>query len=156
MFIKQVSSPILTVFYCFIGLCFVEWVSVFNCKLINNETDLNAWSVKQWQLKVENFFYLLLPRFDPRTSSLTAQCIIHCSNLSFCLLLLICLYLPSFMFSKIRFVLRQPYCLIIIIVLAQSMFLVIFCCFSVFFLLICCWSYFSFIEQVCSPIITVF
>ena len=42
MFIKHVSSPLLTVFYCFIGLHFVEWDSVFNCKLIYNETDLNA------------------------------------------------------------------------------------------------------------------
>ena len=42
MIIEHVCSPVHTVFYCFIGLCFVKRVSAFNCKLINNETDWNA------------------------------------------------------------------------------------------------------------------
>ncbi len=96
-------------------------------------------------------FCLLQPRIDPRTSSLTAQFIIHCSNLSICLQLLICLYLSSFMFLNIRFVPRQLCCLFVIIVRALSVFSVAFSCFSVFFKLICRLSFYTFIEHVCAP-----
>ena len=101
-------------------------------------------------------FCLFLPRIDPRTSSLTALSITHCSELLFCLLLLICLYLSSFMFLNFRFVSKQVYCLYIINLLALSVFSVAFSCFSVFFELICCLSFCMIIEHVCSPVHTVF
>ena len=42
IFIENVYSPKLTVFYCFIGVCFIKWVVAVKCKLISNETDGNA------------------------------------------------------------------------------------------------------------------
>ena len=39
---EDVYSSKLSVFYCFIVVCFVKKVSAVNCKLINNETDTNA------------------------------------------------------------------------------------------------------------------
>ena len=115
---------------------------------------LNLYNRDIWRWK--KTFYLLLLRIDPGTSSLTALCITFGSNLSFCLLLLICLYLSAFLFSKFNFVLKQLYCLFIIIVHALSVFLVIFSCFSFFFQPICRLSYYSFIEHVCSPKTTSF
>ena len=138
--IEHLSSPKHTVFYCFIGLCFVKRVSALNCKRIINETDC---------------FHSLLPRINPRTSSLTALCITHCSYLSICLL-------SSFanvyvlVFSNFRFVFRQIYSLFIIIVRALSVFSFAFSCFSVYYKLICCLWCYMFIEHVCSPIHTVF
>ncbi len=101
-------------------------------------------------------FRLLLPRIDPRTSNLTALGITHFSNLSFFLLLLICLYLSSFMFSNFRIVPRQLYSLFIIIVHALSVFSNAFSCFSVSFKLIGRYTFYTFIEHVCSPKHTVF
>ena len=98
----------------------------------------------------------MLPRIDPSTSSLTAVCITHCSNLSFCLLFLICLCLSSFMFSNFRFDPRQLHSLFKIIVRALSVFSVAFSCFSVSFKLICRLQYYIFIEDVYSPKLTVF
>ena len=105
---------------------------------------------------VEKTFCLLLPRVDPRTSSLTSLYITHCSNLSFYQLLLICLHLSTFMFSHFCFVHRQPISLFMIIVRTLSVFLVVFYCFSISFLLTCCLSYFTYIEHVCSLKLTVF
>ena len=98
----------------------------------------------------------MLLRIDPRTSSLTALCFTHCSNLSFCLLLLICSYLSSVMFSNFRFVPRQLNCLFTIILRASSVFLNAFSCISVTWKLICLLRYYSFIEHVCSPKFTLF
>ena len=105
---------------------------------------------------MEKTFCLLLTRIDPRTSSLTALCFTHCSNLSFCLLLLICLCLSSFMFSNFLFISKQLYSLFIINVRALSVFSVAVCCFSVSFKLICRLRYYIFIEHVYSPKLTVF
>ena len=88
----------------------------------------------------------MLPRIYPRTSSLTALCITHCSNMSICLLFLICLYLSSFMLSNSRFVPRQFYSLFVNIVRALSAFILAFSCFSVSFQLICSLSYYSFLN----------
>ena len=44
-------------------------------------------------------FSFLQPKIGPRTSSLTARCITHCSNLSFCQLFYICLCLSNYLFS---------------------------------------------------------
>ena len=41
-FVENVCSPKHTVFYCFIGLCFLKRVSDFNYKLIYNEINRNA------------------------------------------------------------------------------------------------------------------
>ena len=98
----------------------------------------------------------MLPRIDPRTSFLTALCITLCSNLSFCLQILICLHLSSFMFSNFRFVPRHFYSLFIIIDCALSVFLVAFSCFNVSFLMIFLWSYYMYIKHVCSPKLTAF
>ena len=98
----------------------------------------------------------MLPRIDPRTSSLTALCIIHYSNLSFCLLLLICIYLSTFMFSHFLFVPRQLYSLFLIHVCALGVSWAAISCFSVSCSLICRLSYYTFIEHVCSPKPTVF
>ena len=107
-------------------------------------------------LRWKKTFCLLLPRIVRRTSSFTAQFITHCFNLSFCLLLLICLYLSSYMFSNFCFIPRQLYTLFIIVVRALIVFSVAFSCFSVFFYLICRLSFYTFIEHVCSPKHTVF
>ena len=98
----------------------------------------------------------MLPKIDPRTSTLTALCFTHCSNLSFCLLLHICLHLSTFMFSNFLFVSRQLYCLFIIIVCALSVFSVAFSCYSVYFNLLCRISFYTFIKHVCSFKPTVF
>ena len=98
----------------------------------------------------------MLPKLDPRTSSLTALCITHCSNLSFCQLLLICFHLCTFMFSHFRFVPRQTCSLFMIIVRTLSVFSVAFFCFSISFKLACRLSYYTFIEHVYSLKLTVF
>ena len=72
-----------------------------------------------------------LPRIHPMTSSLAALFITHCSNLSFCLLLLICLYLLTILFSHFCFVRRQLYSSFIVFVRALSVFSVNFSCFNV-------------------------
>ena len=115
---------------------------------------INLCNKDNWSWK--KTFYLLLLRINPRTSSLTALCITLCSNLSFCLVLLNCLYLSAFLFSNIRYVLSQLYCPFSVIVRILSVFLVILSCFSVFFQLVCHLSYFSFMEHVCSPMLTLF
>ena len=61
-------------------------------------------------------FRILQPRIDPRTTSLTAISITHCSNLSFCLLFLICLWLSKYLFLNFCFVSRQLSSLFMIIV----------------------------------------
>ncbi len=105
---------------------------------------------------MEKTFRLFLPRIDPRTSSFTAVCITHCSNLSFRLLLLICFYLSTYMFSHFRFVPRKLCTLFIIIVRALSVFSVAFSCFSASFELNCRLSYYTFIKLVRSPKLNVF
>ena len=102
-------------------------------------------------LKGKKIFCSLLPRIDPKTSSLAALCITHCSYLSFCLLLIIYHDLSIFMFLNFRFIPRQLYFLFIVILHAFSEFSVAFKCFSGFFLLICRSSYNTFIEHDCSP-----
>ena len=72
-------------------------------------------------LKGKKFFCSLLPRIDPKTSSLAALCITHCSYLSFCLLLPICSCLSIYMFSNFCFVPRQLYSLCLILVCALSL-----------------------------------
>ena len=129
-------------------------VLIVNWLIIKQIVTLNLNNRYNWRWK-KTFCFLLL-NIDPRTSSLTALSITHCSDLSFCLLLLICLHLSSFMFLDYRFVSKQLYCLFIINLLVLSVFSVAFSCFSVFFKHICCLSFYTIIEHVCSPLHTVF
>ena len=90
-FIEHVCSPKFTVFYCIIGLCFVkDFLLLYEnwsiLKLLGMHCLCNRYN---WRLK--KFFCFFLLRIDP--SNFTALCISHCSNLSFCLLHLICLHL---------------------------------------------------------------
>ncbi len=103
---------------------------------------------------MEETFCFFLPRIDPRTSPLTALCTTHCSNLSFCLLLLIGLYLSTFMFSHFRFVPRQLYLLFVIIVSVFSVISVALSCSSVCFQPICQLTDSKFIKHVSSPNLT--
>ena len=132
-FIEHVCFLKLSVFHYFIYICFVKYVSTFNWKLINIEQIwmLNLYNIynKRWKKK----FRFLLPRLDPRTSTLTALCITHCSNLSFCQLFLICFWLSNYLFSNFCFVSRQLYSLFMIIVRTLSVFSVAFYCFSISF-----------------------
>ncbi len=66
-------------------------------------------------------FCFFLPRIDPWTSSLSPLCNPHCSNLSFCLLLLNSLCLSNYLFSNFCFVPRQLYCPNLILVGAYSL-----------------------------------
>ena len=132
-FIEHVCSLKLTVFHGFIDICFVKHVSAFNWMLINIEQIwmINLYNRDNWGWK--KTFCLLLPRLDPRTSSLTSLCITHCSNLSFCQLLLICFWLSNYLFSNFCFISRQLYSLFMIIVCTLSVFPVAFNCFNVSF-----------------------
>ena len=69
-------------------------------------------------------FCWLLPRIDPRTTSLRAVCITNWSNLSFCLLFRICLCLSNYLFSLFSFVPRQLNSLFLLLFRALSLILV--------------------------------
>ena len=104
---------------------------------------------------MEKNISFLSPRIAPRTSSLNVLCITHCSNQSFCLLLLIYLCLSTYLFSQFCFVPRQYNSFFVIIVRALSLTSIAFNCSSVCFYSVCHLNHFTFIEDVSSSNLTV-
>ena len=58
MLIKHISSPILTVIYCFIGLCFVDWVSdlIVNWSIMKQTQTLSLYNRDNWKWK--NYLFI--------------------------------------------------------------------------------------------------
>ena len=117
---------------------------------------IHCFKVSFFLLNKETIFLFITTEDRPWTSSLTALCFIHCSNLPFCQLLLICLSLPNYLFSHFCFVLRHFYSLFVILARAPSQTSVAQSCFNVSFWLISRLNYYTFIEHICSPKLTVF
>ena len=105
----NLNNVILLYSYQQFKLSLLDWVG-FCFKLLtdHHKADRNALSIQQWQLITEKTFHFLRPRIDPKTSCSNAQCITHCSNMSFCQLFLICFCLSIQILSYCCIVSRQP------------------------------------------------
>ncbi len=100
-------------------------------------------------------FCWLLPRIDPRTTSLGAVCITNWSSMSFFLLFRICLCLSNYLFSLFSFVPRQLNSLFILLFRALSLILVAKRDSSVCYSLYCQICAYRFVDHVSSPKLTI-